>query len=781
MLGGAVALAGGVFWIDSIVQFDVAVSILYLAVLVLVASAGQSRDVGRACIACICLAICSWGIVHGASPTVSSLLRLLFACIAIGVTGALLVSRKRLQRIRLDLDKSRAQVERFANSVPYILWRGDAAGQVEYFNERWSEITGFDRHAVLDGQRYLETVHPDDLPGLVEKISAAVASQSVSSAFARIRHADGSYRWMHLYDQPARCLTTGEVERYGGASDVHEEVLIRQELMELRAELEESRAELLNFTDSVPQILWRADQNARVDFYNRRYSEIVGRAAEETIAKQNWIEDFHPDDREASLERISAAMTAGADLRATYRLRHADGSYRWVSLVGRPVMSNDGKVVRYYGGTTDIHEEILAQERVRDLNEHLEAKVEERTAELLRTEARYASLFDVSNMTFAEMDFSEAGRALDALKSEGIENLRSYFGERPEEMARVLGLIRTVRVNEALARLMGYESVAELVANPPAQNAEEGTEVLIRQLEMHYYDVDHIDGRTVLLGKDGRRIPVYYTVNRLPGGLHLSSHLNLTEQERIEGLRQGAQAELARANRVATVGAYSASIAHELNQPITSVLMDVQTGLRWLTRDEPDLEAIGKVLARIDKTAQRVANIVQRTRDNIVAGRRQVEAIDLRRMAAETSELLDHDLRRAKAELVIVCEDNLPLAKADAVDLQQVLVNLITNAADAMRGWQGQRRIRLEISAATERLLVSVSDTGPGIPDEYLEKLFDPFFTTKKNGIGMGLQICRSAIEAMGGDLRAANRGEGGAVFSFDLPFAVVEEEIAAS
>jgi C4-dicarboxylate-specific signal transduction histidine kinase len=279
----------------------------------------------------------------------------------------------------------------------------------------------------------------------------------------------------------------------------------------------------------------------------------------------------------------------------------------------------------------------------------------------------------------------------------------------------------------------------------------------------------------VLTGKNGRKIPVYFTVTRLPDGLHLSSHVDLSDQERTEAMRRATQAELARANRVATVGAFSASIAHELNQPIASMLIDSQTGLRLVGREKPDVDTLGRILLRIERNAQRVAGIVQRTRENIVGGRRSVAEIDVCRLASDTRTLLDHDLKRASVELEIVCEEGVPTIKGDPIELQQVFVNLVSNAADAMRDQDGPRRITLEILAEAEAVRVRVADTGPGIAEENIEKLFEPFFTTKPTGIGMGLQICRSAVEAMGGQLTAYNLPEGGACFLFDLPIALDE------
>ncbi|MBB3348322.1 ATP-binding protein [Sphingomonas sp. BK069] len=767
----ATLLAGVVFLLDVLVRYDLSLPILYLAVIGAVAMAANATAVTRAAQACVALTVLGLVLGDPLVPSPSDVLRCLLACVAIGLTAALLVSRKRLEATKQDLERSRAEVELFANSVPFVLWRSNPQGEIEYLNESWTSVTGLDRWSVLKDQRYNDVVHPDDVPALGETVSRAVATRTMTDLKIRVRQRDGGYRWMQIYDSPAFSPVTGLVERFGGLSDVHDEVMAKEELEKVRSELEASRAELINITDSVPQILWRADATGTLDFYNRRYPEVTGRHFGERVTPEEYLPDIHPDDRDAFVLLLERTMPAGEEVRAMYRLRHADGSYRWMSHVGRPVRVGSGEV-RWYGGMSDIHEEVTAHNSLRDLAETLEKRVLERTSELMRTERRYAGLFDVSNMTFAEMDFSEAEPIVDEIRRSGVTDLRSYMATRPDELSRVLGTIRTRRVNEALARLLGYESVAELVSSPPAQNAEDGAEILLRQLEMYWQGVSHIDGRTVLVGKGGRRVPVYFTVTRLPDGLHLSSHVDLSDQERIEGMRRAAQAELARANRIATVGAFSASIAHELNQPIASMLMDARTGLRLAGRKDADMEAIARILQRVERTAQRVASIVQKTRDSIVAGRRRITSIDLPGLAADTADLLHHDLVRSAAEIEIVCAHPVRAVAGDPIEVQQILVNLVSNAADAMREQPGPRRVRLEIANGSDSARVRVLDTGPGIPEEHLARLFDPFFTTKSTGIGMGLGICRSAVEAMGGQLLVENLPGGGAGFSFDLPYA---------
>lgn len=634
----AVALAAVVFWGDSIAEIDASIAILYLLVPMLVAAAGTEREIGVATGACIALALISWCLVHGAAPDAGNVLRVLFACVAIGVTGALLVIYRRLAQVRGALETSRLEMERITNSVP--------------------------------------------------------------------------------------------------------------------------------------QILWRATPQGYINFFNRAYVDLTGRSIEDAIATQDWVPDLHPEDATDFLAQVAAHYAAGEDFRTTYRLRHAHGEYRWMLVSARPVRDDGGEVIAYYGSNTDIHDQVTMQEQVRELNATLESLVAERTAALTKEQVRNSSLFELSSISFAEMDFGPTLPILEELRRVGVRDLRSYFADHPDELAHCLGLIRTTRVNTALARLMGYVDLAELAAKPPAENAEDGPEVQLQQLEMIFAGETSLSGHTVLIGKDGLRIPVYFSVSTLGDGLHLSSLVDLTERDRIEELQRGVQAELARANRLATLGAYSASIAHELNQPVASLLMDASTGLRALQGDKPDPTLAARVLERIERAAQRIASIIGRARETIVVGDRPSELVDVCELVGELRELLDRPLRAVGAVLDIRCGEGQPQVLGDRVNLQQVLVNLVSNAADALRDVPGERRILVHVRSVAEEVEVSVEDNGPGIDPAHLGKLFQPFFTTKEGGIGMGLQICRSIIDGMGGQLEAGNRAEGGAWFRFSLPIA---------
>lgn len=770
-LPGAFFMAWAVFVLDRGVGHDLPVSILYLFVIPAALAGGGEIAVLVGAPACMALAFAARLLAQADPAPLAAAAQALLPCIAIGVVAFLLLSQRRLRAASGEADRRRAEIEHFLNSVPFVLWRSNPRGEIEYLNEHWTHVTGLDRSSVLANARYNDVVHPDDLAALHAAVPLAIATQTLTNLEIRVRQADGSYRWMQIYDKPVRSPITGEIERFGGLSDIHQEVTAKEELQKVRHELEESQRELTVFADSVPQLLWRSTAEGKWDFLNQRFTEITGVEREDGIAGQTWRECVHPEDIGPLREVLTRSLETGEDIACQVRLRHKDGSYHWMSMARRAVRSAEtGEILRFYGGATDIHNEVLAQQRVNDLMANLERRVAERTAELLRTEARYSSLFDVGGISFAEMDFSLAKPVLDRIKAQGVQDLQAYFEENPQVLEQCLSNIRTTRVNRALAQMMGYADLAELAANPPARNAEDGRDVLISQLEMIYYDQEHISGQTVLIGKDSRRIPVHFNVNRLSDDLHLSNLVDLSEQQRIEEMRRAAQDELARANRIATVGAYSATIAHELNQPIASMAMDVQTTMRWLTGETPNLEAAIRGIERLTRTVHRVQAIVEHTRESLAPRRRELRRVDISALARATCGLLESEVRRAEAQLVLNCDPDLALVLADPVEFQQVLVNLITNAAEAMLAGTDPRKITVEISNASEGIAVSVRDTGPGIADDILDKLFEPFFTTKATGMGMGLQVCRNAVQGMGGNLRVRNEPGGGAVFSFTVP-----------
>jgi PAS domain S-box-containing protein len=247
---------------------------------------------------------------------------------------------------------------------------------------------------------------------------------------------------------------------------------------------------------------------------------------------------------------------------------------------------------------------------------------------------------------------------------------------------------------------------------------------------------------------------------------------DIDDQKRTEEALREAQGDLARINRVTTMGELAASLGHELSQPISGVVTNANVGLRTLGRDNPNLDEVRGVFARIVRDAQRATEIIGRIRSQFQKGAPKQQTLDVNDLIPETIALLRDQAVRYNISLRTELATNLPRIVGDCVQLQQVMMNLIVNGIEAMKEVDGIREMIIRSQRAeNEKIFVSISDTGIGIPPQLAEQIFDPFFTTKPHGTGMGLRISRSIIEAHGGRLWATNNDGPGATFLFSLPY----------
>jgi signal transduction histidine kinase len=219
------------------------------------------------------------------------------------------------------------------------------------------------------------------------------------------------------------------------------------------------------------------------------------------------------------------------------------------------------------------------------------------------------------------------------------------------------------------------------------------------------------------------------------------------------------------------MGELTASLAHEVNQPIAAAMTDANTCLRWLKRDHPDLEEAREAATRVVKDATRAAEIISRTRLLFKRVNPQSELVDINDIIRETLALMIGDMSRNSISVRIELEDDLPKITGDRVQLQQVIMNLMVNGIDAMKDGNGTRELAINSQHAdNQQLIVSISDTGVGLPVVQADQIFNAFFTTKPNGTGMGLRISRSIVESHGGRLWATDNSPRGAVFHLTLP-----------
>jgi C4-dicarboxylate-specific signal transduction histidine kinase len=256
--------------------------------------------------------------------------------------------------------------------------------------------------------------------------------------------------------------------------------------------------------------------------------------------------------------------------------------------------------------------------------------------------------------------------------------------------------------------------------------------------------------------------------------LAVASIVSLSERKRAEEALRSARAELAHINRVTTMGELTASLAHEVTQPIAAAATNAEACLRWLTGDHPNLEEARASALSIVKDAKRAAEIISRIRQLFQKSPPQRESVDVNEIIREMIVLLRSEVTRHSISVRAELASDLPYVMGDRVQLQQVMMNLITNSIDAMKDVNGPRELAINSQRAEhEQVMVTVSDTGVGLPPQQTDQIFHAFFTTKPHGTGMGLSISRSIVESHSGRLWAADNSSRGASFHVTLPTSV--------
>ena len=399
---------------------------------------------------------------------------------------------------------------------------------------------------------------------------------------------------------------------------------------------------------------------------------------------------------------------------------------------------------------------------------------------LQSSEERYRTIFEQSRVALWERDYSEVRASLMVLRAQGVADLRVYARDTPNFIGDCIARIPTVAANAAALELLGNVSAqnAGSMRRYIAQDDETFLDLMVAIFDNQSY----FEGKGTIITSDGTTKLVLLTVgfpvevanfNRVIVGM-----FDITERELAQEALFEAQAELALASRAATVGALSASLAHELNQPLGALVVNAQTLQRWLDRDPPDLAAVSRSAERIVRDSQRASDIIQSTRSMLSERAPVLEPVSLADLVHETQALMEGELSRNRIAFETSEAPGISNVSAVRIELQQVLINLITNAIQALAETpEDLRRIWVTIEPADGPVVsVKVQDSGPGLGAEILKNLFKPFCTTKENGLGMGLAICRGMLEARGGSLTARNHTEGGALFEMIVPIEAVHE-----
>jgi PAS domain S-box-containing protein len=631
------------------------------------------------------------------------------------------------------LRRSERQLQQMIDAVPVRIWSATSMTAPVYFNKRYQDhfrsvIANFDALEKPSVEIFMrELVHPEDALEVERSFRNCFESGGSAAMRFRWREKDGVYRWAECRVEPRRDEDGIVAEWYGVSLDIDDE-------MRAQESLRDRERELTQLVNMVPVHISSLTPDGEPIFFNKRLLDFFGLNDVAQLDKSGAsrlatvIETFiHPEDATGLMETVRHSLATGDPYAMKYRMRGADGAYRWVEGRGEPLRDQSGSIVQWYAIAIDIDDQM-----------RLYSKLEEREAKIRRLVDS-----DIIGIVIWDID----GTLIDA--------------------------------NDAFLRMVQYDredvkaGLRWFDMTPPdwqEVHAHEEAEELARTGKMQAREKEYFR-------QDGSRVPI------LIGGAFFEGQsrqgvayiLDLTERKRAEAaqilaeeaLRQASD-ELAKATQAASLAELSASIAHEVNQPLAAIVANSHACYRWLSAEPPNLDRAKITSERIIRDANSAADVVSRIR---AVFRQSVEprsSTALSSAIADIRNLIGEEAARHRVRVDVEVESNLPLVALDRVQVQQVLVNLTRTGMQARGSIADGRILGIRVRREGDTVQTEISDRGPGV--EFPNRIFEPFFTTKEHGMGMGLAICRSIVESHGGRLWVEKNEPHGAKFIFTLP-----------
>lgn len=406
-----------------------------------------------------------------------------------------------------------------------------------------------------------------------------------------------------------------------------------------------------------------------------------------------------------------------------------------------------------------------------DLTQAKRAKAAQETSE-----RRYQDFFHFLPVPLLRLEGQTVVDIFNRARSEGVVDFSAYLKERPDTLSEVLEGLKIVEVNRRTVEMLRGQSAAEFTGSV-TRYWTQSLDIFRDVMAARYAGKPGFEGLVKMVAHDGTILDALFfaAFGPITGAHHISlvGLIDVSDRVKAQEMLARVQAEMAHAARVSVLGELTASIAHEVSQPLTAIETNTEASLLWLEHSPPNLEEIRELSAQTAAEVQRAADIIHRIRSMALRSNPEHKSIEVNTVIKEAMLFLRHEFQRNEVETSLQLGAGLPSIFGDRVQLQQVIVNLAVNAMQAMtQAASRPREVAIGTSVAPAGgVLITVEDTGPGIADEALGRLFESFFTTKSTGMGMGLPICRSIIEAHGGNISAENRfGNPGARFAIHLP-----------
>src|SRR5262245_40908771 len=622
------------------------------------------------------------------------------------------------KRAEEALHESEERISLAANTAGLGLWVWDATRDESWVTPEGRRLFGWAESEPVNLERFIHTLHPDDREPTRHAVLQSLQDGSDYVAEYRVVLNDGAIRWI---------ATRGRIEFDGRGKPlrlrgVSLDITERKSADEA---LRESEARFHTMADTAPVMIWMSDTDKSCTFLNKGWLDFTGRTLEQELGN-GWTEGVHPEDFDRCLEVYVNSFNLRREFTVEYRLRRYDGEYCWLLDHGVPRFESNGDFVGYIGIAIDITESKQAKRALENEREFLRQVLDIDPTFIFAKDRE--GRFTLVNQAVADA----YGTTVEDL----IGKTDADFNPNREEVEFFHRMDLEV-IDTLKERFIPEEHLTDAQGN-------------VRWLQTV---------KRPILDKDG-------SANQI-----LGASTDITERKQAESELQHNRQQLAHVTRISTMGELAASLAHELNQPLTAILSNAQAAQRFLAANPPDLQEVQEILKDIVQDDSRASEVIQRMRALVKKEVVAFVSLDLAEVIRDVARLVHSDAALLNVDLGLELPD-LPAVQGDRVQLQQVVLNLLLNAFDAMKDCPvNERRVVLQAERDGACMAkVAVRDRGPGLRRDKLDKIFQPFYTTKRDGLGMGLSISRSIIEAHGGRLWAENNPDRGATFYFTVP-----------